>query len=323
MDDDGRTDRDEARDAASPAGGERPQPGAGRPGLAAKVARALAIAADVAALRLGQARRRYELLDAALEAADLDRSRAGGLLAGGIAFRAFVWLLPAALLCTGVLGLVRQYSQKSPETLAKSVGLAGVIGNAVGTASAQSHTATAVLIGLGAVLTVYTGIGLVRALRVAYVLAWGLPLERRPGLVADGTLFSLALIVQLSLSGLGAWVRSASTLGGVGAVVATPLAGAAIWLWIAWRLPHAETPLRALLPGTLLIGVGLEVLQFVTVYYFSHRLGSAPRLYGSLGIAATLLAWLYLIARLVVAAAFLNATLWYRRNPREAAAPAG
>jgi hypothetical protein len=42
------------------------------------------------------------------------------------------------------------------------------------------------------------------------------------------------------------------------------------------------------------------------------KLTRAPALYGSLGTAATLLAWLFLIARLMVSSAFVNATLWRR-----------
>jgi uncharacterized BrkB/YihY/UPF0761 family membrane protein len=287
----------------------------------ARIEAALATASDVGLLRLGKMRSRYDLVDAALEAAELDRNRAGGLLAGGIAFRAFVWLLPMALLTTGVLGLVRDFSVEDPETVARQVGLAGVIANAVGSASTQSHSATALLIAIGLILTVYTGMSFVRALRVAYVLAWGLPLGRRPGLLTDGVLFSIAIIGQLAASAAGAWLRSATTLGGLVAAIAVPLIGAGIWWWIAWRLPHADAPLRALLPGTLLIYAGLEAMHALTAYYFAGKLGAAPRLYGSLGIAATILAWLYIIARLIVAGGFLNATLWYRGHPRDAAAP--
>jgi uncharacterized BrkB/YihY/UPF0761 family membrane protein len=52
------------------------------------------------------------------------------------------------------------------------------------------------------------------------------------------------------------------------------------------------------------------VLQVATVYYFAPKLTKAPALYGSLGTAATLLLWLFLIARIIVASAFLNAALW-------------
>jgi uncharacterized BrkB/YihY/UPF0761 family membrane protein len=50
----------------------------------------------------------------------------------------------------------------------------------------------------------------------------------------------------------------------------------------------------------------------VSVYILARRVASASELYGSLGVAAALLLWLYLLGRLVVAAAMLNATLWDR-----------
>lgn len=55
--------------------------------------------------RISEPRTRKELVDAALEAGDIDRRRAGSLLAGAIAVRVFLWLLPAALLAAQV-GLV-------------------------------------------------------------------------------------------------------------------------------------------------------------------------------------------------------------------------
>jgi uncharacterized BrkB/YihY/UPF0761 family membrane protein len=60
------------------------------------------------------------------------------------------------------------------------------------------------------------------------------------------------------------------------------------------------------------------VLHFATIYYFAPRRGRAPALYGSLGTAATLLAWLFVASRIVVAGAFLNATLWRRGEGRRA-----
>jgi uncharacterized BrkB/YihY/UPF0761 family membrane protein len=54
------------------------------------------------------------------------------------------------------------------------------------------------------------------------------------------------------------------------------------------------------------------VLHLATVYYFAPKLTRAPALYGSLGTAATLLVWLFAMSRIVVASAFLNATLWRR-----------
>ena len=78
-------------------------------------------------------RTRSTLVDAALEAGDLDRRRAGSLLAGGIAFRIFLWLLPAALFAAALIGLVQPTGGGSPERVAKSLGLAASIASTVRT----------------------------------------------------------------------------------------------------------------------------------------------------------------------------------------------
>jgi uncharacterized BrkB/YihY/UPF0761 family membrane protein len=266
--------------------------------------------------RIEVLRARHDLVDAALHAADHDRRRAGALLAGGIAFRMFVWLLPAALFTTGIAGLVHTFSPKSPEGIAQSSGLGGVVANTVASASVQSQRATVALIVIGAVLTVSAAMTLVRALRLAFAFAWGLPRARRPGILLDAALFSIGMITVMSLSGVASWARSISTIGGLVIGIIVPIVGAALWLGISWRLPHGDVPWTALLPGTLLVYAGMQAMHLLTVYYFSAQLAQAGRLYGSLGVAATLLVWLYLVARLMVGGAFLNATLWYRKHPQ-------
>ena len=70
------------------------------------------------------------------------------------------------------------------------------------------------------------------------------------------------------------------------------------------------------LPGALLVGIGTQGLYLFTVLYLNRRIESATEVYGALGIAASCLAWLYLVGRLVVAAPVLNATLWERFGHR-------
>jgi uncharacterized BrkB/YihY/UPF0761 family membrane protein len=54
------------------------------------------------------------------------------------------------------------------------------------------------------------------------------------------------------------------------------------------------------------------VLYVATVVYFTRKITSASELYGTLGAAATMLLWLFLLARLAVASAVVNAVLWER-----------
>ena len=88
-------------------------------------------------------------------------------------------------------------------------------------------------------------------------------------------------------------------------------------LWVMWLLPHDEdVPLRALLPGAALVALGTEAIHVFVVLYLVPRLGRSSELYGSLGAATVILLWLYVTARLIIAAAFLNATAWRRRGTR-------
>jgi membrane protein len=283
-------------------------------------ARARAVRAAVEA-RVADASRRVDALrdentivDAALEAAELDRRRAGSLLAGGVAFRAFLWLLPAALLATGSLSLFHRVGGGEPATVVHEVGLVGVVASSVAGASQQSDTATALLLAIGAGFTVYFGMSLVRALRVAFVLAWDLPFGRRPALLRDGVLVSLALLAQAGSSAAASWLRGQAGVAGVLVTVAAALLGSAIWLGVQLLLPHGDAPWTALIPGTVLIYVCLQLLHVATVYYFAGKIESEGHLYGSLGIAATLLLWLYVMARTIVAGGFVNAALWRRRG---------
>ncbi len=88
-----------------------------------------------------------------------------------------------------------------------------------------------------------------------------------------------------------------------------------VWLVASWKLPHpAEVELRDLLPGALLVAVGVEALHLLTVLWYANKIAHSSELYGSLGAAVGLLAWLYLLGRLTIASVVLNATLWRRRH---------
>jgi uncharacterized BrkB/YihY/UPF0761 family membrane protein len=269
--------------------------------------------------RLEQLRAEHELVDAALQAGDLDRRRAGSLLAGGIAFRLFLWMLPAALLIAGAVGLVRPSGSAQPDHVARTLGLGASVAAIVRQATRESERGTAVLLAIGIVLTLYMSMSLIRALRVAHVLAWEEPMRRRAHLLRDGALLSAALLTMLGLETGVAYLRHRVGFGASLPLALLPVAiGGGIWVGVSLLLPHADADWPALIPGAALFAVGLAVLHFATIYYFAPKLGRAPALYGSLGTAATLLAWLFVASRIVVAGAFLNATLWGRGEGRRA-----
>jgi uncharacterized BrkB/YihY/UPF0761 family membrane protein len=280
-------------------------------GQRSAAARALK-ARDETKRRVEDLRTRNALVDAALEAGDLDRRRAGSLLAGGIAFRIFLWLLPAALFAAALVGLLRPTGGASPARVAQSLGLAASVASTVEEATRQSNRGAGALLAIGVVLMLYTSMSLVRALRVAHVLAWEVPFRRGAPLPRDGAIFTAAIAATFAVDTGITYLRHEHV---ALSLLLVPLSFAitgGAWLGLSMLLPHGEAHWRALLPGAALFALGHIVLQVATVYYFAPKLTKAPALYGSLGTAATLLLWLFLVARIIVAAAFLNAALWRR-----------
>ena len=89
----------------------------------------------------------------------------------------------------------------------------------------------------------------------------------------------------------------------------------AIWMGVSWLLPHGDAGWRALIPGALLVAIGIQVIHLGTVLFIAGRIKHASETYGSLGVAFTLLFWLFVVSRVIVASAMLNAALAERRAP--------
>jgi uncharacterized BrkB/YihY/UPF0761 family membrane protein len=81
----------------------------------------------------------------------------------------------------------------------------------------------------------------------------------------------------------------------------------------SWLLPRDDCALWALLPGALIVGVGIGVLQILTVTYVVHVVTRKSALYGAIGIALALLLWTYFAGRLLTASIAANASLWKHR----------
>jgi uncharacterized BrkB/YihY/UPF0761 family membrane protein len=111
-------------------------------------------------------------------------------------------------------------------------------------------------------------------------------------------------------------VHSAHRVAGLVLAIAAVVLYAGGWLGLSLLLPHGDADWTALLPGAALVGVGILALHMVTVYYVAGRVGSASQLYGPIGAAVAILGWTYLVGRLTVASAVLNASLHSNQSPR-------
>jgi uncharacterized BrkB/YihY/UPF0761 family membrane protein len=250
------------------------------------------------------------------EALEREAAAGGDLLAGGVAYRLFFWLVAFGLLLAAIASFWVTSDESSAQHAATSFGLAGAATQSALDAIQRGSRARWYFAGAGAVLILYFGISAERALNVAFRLAWaqGAASRRASPLVRSATFSALAAVGF----GMSIGTRWITRHGGDGRLVLGLLvylvAEIAFVAWAMTLMPHAGAPFRALVPGAVVIAVGIELMHVLVVLYLAPRLSRSPSLYGALGAATVVMLWLYLIARLFVLAAFLNATLWDRRR---------
>jgi len=268
-------------------------------------------------------RKRHASVDAVYEMVDRDAEVGGGIIAGALAYRLFLWLLPAALVAVAGLGIASDAASDSPEQAARSVGLAGLVSSSVSSAAKGQARWYALIVGIP--ILVYVTRSVLRVMIGIHRLVWADVRARAPkpklGAVC---LLLLAFLLLLASSGLASAIRAHSPGWGVLSTIVVMVPYAAIWLFVMHRLPHRDATWLELVPGAVLFGVGLELLHLVGAYVIGPYAVAKQGTYGALGAAAVLLFGLFLISRLVVGAAIVNATLWERRTrsaPTGSAAP--
>src|SRR5580765_7200151 len=74
--------------------------------------------AQLIAERASVERSRHRSVDTLFEMADRDNEVAGGIIAGALAYRLFIWLLPLALVLVAGLGIAADSASESPEQAA-------------------------------------------------------------------------------------------------------------------------------------------------------------------------------------------------------------
>lgn len=245
----------------------------------------------------------------AFDAYDRDRRHAGALLAGGLAYRLFLWMLPLSLTVASAVGIAADLTSRTPEAVAGRAGLGGALTATIARAAEESGRGALVLVLIGLWLLVWAGKSVVKALRLLAGVAWQVrPEPLRHGIKAS-LLVSGIMVVLIATPVLLRPLHAGPPLTDVLVWIGTALAATPVFAWGFSRLPHPPgLPWTAFIGGAALLAGGLELLRVVTTVYFVDRLERVEDLYGALGAAAVFMVWLFVIGRLVVGAMTLNAT---------------
>jgi uncharacterized BrkB/YihY/UPF0761 family membrane protein len=236
-----------------------------------------------------------------------NRSVAASVLAGGIAYRLFLWLLPFGLIVGGVLGLG---DADGVEDAVASGGLPAAVVNAVGDIARAAESNSWWLLLTGVPLLLWEGYAGAKALQLIHSLVWNdsPPATARP--LQSSLFFSGVMCVFLAVVSLTWWIRGETPAAQILVLVLMVVPLAALWVLVSLRLPHGAASWKSLLPGALLVAVGFQVVHWLVAYLLAPKLEKATSLYGGLGVIATLLFFMWVIGRIVVTAPILNCALY-------------
>ena len=267
-------------------------------------------------------RSRHRSLDAIFDMVDRDGEVGGGIIAGALAYRLFIWLLPLALVVVAGLGFAADARSESPQAAAEELGVQGLVSTSIANAADSPNRWYALLIGIP--VLVWATRGVLRVLIGAHRLIWTDDRSRAPRPKFGAALRLLVLLLCFGVvSAVASAVRAWEAGPGLLVTLAALVFYSAIWLLITLRLPHQETHWTALIPGALVFGIGIELLHVVIAYFIAPYAIAKQGTYGALGVAAGILFGLFLISRLIVASAVVNATIWVRRARAEGSALGG
>jgi uncharacterized BrkB/YihY/UPF0761 family membrane protein len=266
--------------------------------------------------QLEAARPRHRTIDVAFVSIERDSAAAGSVLAAAVAFRIFLFLVPYVFVLVYGFGLFSSATGDDPRDIAAKAGIAGLLASTIEVSADQSLFSRLVIFLVAVYALFTTARTLLKVLSCVHALAWQMPPPRRMKLTKPAlwtiVLVTLALVLVQAIN----WLRDQSFIAGLGAEILFIAVPAGVWLLISMRFfVHApDAGWRDLLPGAVLVGVGVQVLHFITVYWITHLLESKSETYGAIGAALAILFWAYLLGRILAASAVLNSSAWLQRH---------
>jgi uncharacterized BrkB/YihY/UPF0761 family membrane protein len=238
-----------------------------------------------------------------------DREADGSVTASAVSLRIFLFFVPLLLVLVGLVGFLRGHIASSD--VSGQVGVTGGMAQQINNALNQSTRARWLAVISGLIGTVSAGRALSSVLATASRRAWHLPISKA---TKSTTRITGAVVGMITSVGLLAIIvnrvrRATGVVGGSVTFVPVAAIYAIVWFVVCSALPRRRTDRTVLLPGAILVGVTLAVLQWVLQFVAPGRVSHASQLYGALGVVVVALSWFFFVGRLFVASFALNAVM--------------
>ena len=231
-----------------------------------------------------------------------------GHLAALIAYYAFFSLFPLLLVFATVLGFVLQNNHKLQDSIIKTVQNNFQV---LGSFQLGHLKGSGVGLVIGLVFALLAGIGVIQALQYAMDEVWGVPKRKRPNFFIS-RLRAVIMLAILGVAMVAATAVSNLPFGFLGSLLLN--IGIAV---VAFKvLTVADITWLDVLPGALVAGIGLTLLQTFGGLLVRHTLKNASATYGTFAVVIGLLSFIYLGAQITIYAAEINVVkkkhLWPR-----------
>ena len=249
-----------------------------------------------------------------------DRGRQYGAL---LSYYGFISLFPLLLVLVTVLGIVLDDDPELRDRILDTVYEKIPVVGAQLHQSTTSLNSSGVVLAVGLLVSLWSGLAVVKHAQDALNLQWAVPRFERPGIVgrsvrALGALavVGVGIVLATAATSLAAFLPDLPWAGRiVGAIVAIVLNIAV--LTTSYRvLVHADVGWRALAPGGVVGGVALWALQLIGATYVTRVIVGASDVYGAFATMFGLLVWIALLARVTLLASEVNVVraehLWPR-----------
>jgi YihY family inner membrane protein len=251
----------------------------------------------------------------------------GGVLAGNLAYSAFISLFPLLLVLVTILGLIASIDPSFKADVLNAVaGQVPLIGHQLTGNVHQLKRASVIGLIVGLAGLIWGATGLAQAGLFTMEQVWNLPGPARPGYVprlGRAVLFLClvggAVIVTTGLAGLTTYLHDGLPVKVLVVVVAAAF-NVGMYLGAFRVLTPKGVPAGQLLPGAITGGILYTVLQSLGTWLVHHYLHS-DSVYGVFATVLGLVAWIYLAVEITVYSAEVNVVLTRRLWPRAIVQP--
>ncbi len=245
----------------------------------------------------------------------------GGYLAATITYYGFFSIFPLLLVAATILGFILPGNAHLRRSIVDSaLGQFPLIGQEL---KVHSLHGSALALGVGLVLSLWSGMGVFLAAENAMDHLWGIPFRRRPDFFrararALGLLLVLGggVIATTVLSSAGTFGASYGFAWKIGAIALSSALDVGLF-WLAMRLLTAhDVSWSCLRGGAIAAGIAWQALQAAGGWYVGHELRNASTLYGTFAGVIGLLSFIYLSAHITLLAAEGNVVATRKLWPR-------